>query len=173
MNRVPFLKNSILITIVLCVLLTVGIAAVYAETEPDETYAIESFVTESTETTEASENTLASEPQETTSGAEDTTTAPLTAPEQTYREPLPEVPSEEIIIPEPIVDAKGDEPPLFWGFIAWICIGVGIAVVLAVLLTTKTRAMRSGGKKRYSTGDKISGKKRLLNDKYYNDHKRR
>ena len=66
-----------------------------------------------------------------------------------------------------------NEPVLFWGFVAWICIGVGIAVILAVLLTTKTRAYRSGGRKRYSTGDKISGKKRLLDDQYYNNRKRK
>ncbi len=174
MNRVPSFKKLIPLLSLVALILMGSVFAVSAETEPTETYAIESFVTESVETTAPFESTASSEPEESTSptGTTGETTAP-TAPEHTYRESLPEISSEEIIIPEPIVDAKEEEPPLFWGFVAWICIGVGVAVVLAVLLTTKTKAMRSGGKKRYSTGDKISGKKRLLNDKYYNDQRRR
>lgn len=102
-------------------------------------------------------------------------TKPLkeTEPEPTYRQPLPEIEAEDIVIPEAIGSSKEEnEPKMFWGFVSWICIGVGVAVILAVLLTTKTRAYRSGGKKRYSTGDKISGKQRLLNDKYYNNKRR-
>lgn len=174
MNRVPSFRKIILLFSLAALIIAVGVLTVSAETEPHETYAVESFVTESAETTSPIESTVPSEPEETASSTEttDSSTA-TTAPEHTYRESLPEISSEEIIIPKPVVNAKEEEPPLFWGFVAWICIGVGVAVVLAVLLTTKTRAMRSGGKKRYSTGDKISGKKRLLNDKYYNDQRRR
>lgn len=107
-------------------------------------------------------------------GEVETSTVPReTEPEPTYRAPLPSLET-EVEIPEAIGSAKEEnEPNLFWGFVCWICIGVGIAVILAVLLTTKTGAYRSGGKKRYSSGDKISGKQRLLNDKYYNNHKRK
>ncbi len=156
----------------------------YAETEPsEETYAIESFVQETTEYAEeetfpAEEGTTEDAYEETTSIEETTEEATQvvteTRPEPSYREPLPEAPPEDIIIPDVIGDVKEEnEPALFWGFVAWVCIGVGIAVVLAILLTTKTKAYRAGGKKRYSTGDKISGKKRLLNDSYYQNTKRK
>ncbi|MGN0452625.1 MAG: hypothetical protein ACI4GZ_02360 [Ruminococcus sp.] len=167
------------IFIILLLVAVIGTVAVSAETTPQETYAIESFVEETTEYAETTEA-----PQESTDAPEDTTASgetsasaetstKATEPKVTYKEPLPEVASEDIEIPSAVVDSKEEnEPNLFWGFVAWICIGVGSAAILAVLLTTKTKAYRSGGKKRYSTGDKISGKKRLLNDKYYDNKKR-
>ncbi len=160
-------EKSILLCVILAVSLLLCGVTVAAETEPaTETYAIESFVTDATEETEdttvegGTEETLPSDATEETLSTE---------PEKTYPEPLPEVSTEEIVIPtqSPVI-TEDENPSLFWGFVAWICVGVGAAVILAVLLTTKTRAYRGGGKKRYSTGDKISGKKRLLNDKYYN-----
>lgn len=131
---------------------------------PEETYENTDEVYDATETVTASDS----------SSAEETTGAPVeTRPEPSYRAPLPTL-SEEIEIPEAIGSSiEENEPEMFWGFVCWICIGVGIAAILAVLLSTKTRAYRAGGKKRYSSGDKISGKQRLLNDKYYNNHKRR
>ena len=54
------------------------------------------------------------------------------------------------------------------GLISWICIGIGIAVVIIVLLSTTRRPPRGGyGRKRYRRKTRKSGKKRLLNDKYY------
>lgn len=172
-------KNTrkLILTIVFVMMMFFGCFAVSAETEPEETYAIESFVPDETEATEdVTESTQ--ETQGTTGSIDATegTTVPATEtePEPSYRAPLPTAAPEDIIIPDAIGSIKEEnEPALFWGFVAWICIGVGVAVVLAVLLTTKTKAYRGGGKKRYSTGDKISGQKRLLNDKYYQSRKRK
>lgn len=186
MKEHKYTYKSILLTLLLALLTAVGCSSAFAETAPtEETYAIESFVEETTapvqqESTEAEtftqdpvEDTAASEFGETESSSEALTEAE-TEPAPTYRESLPEVSSEDIVIPDVIGDVKEEnEPSLFWGFVAWICIGVGVAVVLAVMLNTKTKAYRGGGKKRYSTGDKMSGKKRLLNDKYYHNDKRK
>lgn len=176
MKNIDTLKKPIIFMLVLCVILSLCVFTATAETEPRERYAIESFVTETAGDTEfvtddtqvdtESGNTDADE-------TESTNASTATKPVVTYREPLPEISSEDIVIPSAIGEAKEEnEPSLFWGFVAWICVGVGFAVILAVLLTTKTKAYRGGGKKRYSTGDKISGKKRLLNDKYYNNKRR-
>lgn len=165
-------RNILLMTFLVVFMLFGTAFSVFAETEPTETYAIESFVPDTTEenteppVTEGADTT-ASDPTETDTVAE--TTA---KPEPTYRESLPEISSEEIVIPSKIEEAQQEEGSLLWGFIAWVCVGVGVAVILAVLLTTKTKAIRSGGKKRYSTGDKISGKQRLLDDKYYNKRRK-
>ena len=171
-------KNTgkLILSVVFAIMLFLGCVSVWAEPETeDETYAIESFVPEETQDTqEVTEET--SDPEETDPQETETETTSETEPEPepTYRESLPEAPEEDIVIPDAIGSIKEEnEPALFWGFVAWICIGVGVAVVLAVLLTTKTKAYRGGGKKRYSTGDKISGKKRLLNDKYYQSRKRK
>ncbi len=182
MKKLKFIRKTLILILVALVLFVVSVAGVFAETTaPEETYANESFVEETTENyneetyteavTDYAEDTTASE------GVADTTeatTAVETRPEPTYPEPLPEVSESDIVIPPVIGELKEEnEPALFWGFVAWICIGVGAAVILAVLLTTKTKAYRGGGKKRYSTGDKISGKKRLLDDQYYNNSRRK
>ncbi len=188
MKEYKNIHKSIFAALLAVLVVVFSVCSVLAETEPyeEETYAIESFVEETTEFAEdtypveegtsedAYEETTSA--QETTEAASETATEALTEtrPEPTYPEPLPEAPPEDIIIPDVIGDVKEEnEPALFWGFVAWVCIGVGIAVVLAVLLTTKTKAYRAGGKKRYSTGDKMSGKKRLLNDTYYQNTKRK
>ncbi len=168
------MKKLFSILIICTVLIVTGVFCVNAETTAyEDTYANESYV-EVTEATEYIENTTSAgtDPVETETVTDETVAqseTPETKPQPTYPESLPEIASSDIVIPEVIGDAKEEnEPVLFWGFVAWICIGVGVAVILAVLLTTKTKAYRGGGKKRYSTGDKISGQKRLLNDKYYN-----
>ncbi len=185
MKEYKNIHKSIFTALLAALIVVFSIGSVSAETEPyaEETYAIESFVEETTEFSE--EETYAPEEETTEDAYEETTYSEETTeeatesitetrPEPTYREPLPEAPPEDIIIPDVIGDVKEEnEPALFWGFVAWVCIGVGIAVVLAVLLTTKTKAYRAGGKKRYSTGDKMSGKKRLLNDTYYQNTKRK
>lgn len=169
-------KKLFIFLITATLFIVFGAGSVLAETTaPEETYAVESFVEETTVS-------VPSEPEYTegTTDPSEETTAPTdnteetTAPEVTYPESLPEIASSDIVIPSAIGENLDEnEPALFWGFVAWICIGVGAAVIFAVLLTTKTKAYRGGGKKRYSTGDKISGKKRLLSDEYYNSSKRK
>ncbi len=185
MKKYKNIHKSIFAVVLAAILVAFSAFGAFAETEPyEETYAIESFVEETTEyvpeeTSILEEGTTIEDAYEDTTSTQETTAevsqaVTETRPEPTYREPLPEAPPEDIIIPDVIGDVKEEnEPALFWGFVAWVCIGVGIAVVLAVLLTTKTKAYRAGGKKRYSTGDKISGKKRLLNDTYYQNTKRK
>lgn len=167
-------EKSILLCVILAVSILLGMTAVSAETEPaTETYAIESFVTDATEDMENSTSSTGEGTTEETLASDATEVSEETEPEKTYPEPLPDISSDDIVIPSKPIDISENEPSsLFWGFIAWICVGVGSAVILAVLLTTKTRAYRGGGKKRYSTGDKISGKKRLLGDQYYNSKRK-
>ena len=126
--------------------------------EPDETYAVESYVATDDE-------------EETT--AESATATVATEPEPTYRAPLPTIDDTEIVPPTVVghVEEK-EEPSLFWGFVSWILIGVGVAVVFAVVLSTKAKTYR-GGRDRYSNTDKISGKKKLLPQDYYDKRKRR
>lgn len=134
--------------------------AVSVSAEPDETYAVESFAASDDEY--ISDETAADDTEEET-----------TKPEPTYRAPLPEIDDTEIQMPTVIgaVEEK-EEPSLFWGFVSWILIGVGVAVVLAVVLSTKAKAYR-GGRDRYSNTDKISGKKKLLPQDYYDKRKQR
>ena len=136
-----------------------GVVSVSAE--PDETYAVESYVASDDEYI-TDETTATRETEEET-----------TKPEPTYRAPLPEIDDTEIQMPTVVgaVEEK-EEPSLFWGFVSWILIGIGVAVVLAVVLSTKARAYR-GGRDRYSNTDKISGKKKLLPQDYYDKRKQR
>lgn len=173
-----------LLTAVLAVLSSISVFA-----EPDETYAIESFVAETTteateetypeetytdEFTEEAETTEQSEATEAESTGE-TQPEPTTteATEPSYRAPLPTVEDTEIVPPTVVgaVEEK-EEPSLFWGFVSWILIGVGAAVIFAVMLSTKAKTYR-GGRDRYSNTDKISGKKKLLPQDYYDKRKRR
>ncbi|MBQ8000359.1 MAG: hypothetical protein IJ298_03985 [Ruminococcus sp.] len=177
-----FIRKAFILICIALVMSFAGVTGISAETTvSEETYANESFVEETTQVfTEDAYTDATTDPVEGESSTEavadttENTEAPTTKPEVTYREPLPEISESDIVIPPVIGEIKEEnEPALFWGFVAWVCIGVGAAVILAVLLTTKTKAYRGGGKKRYSTGDKISGKKRLLNDQYYNNSKRK
>lgn len=190
-------KNTIkyvFITGVLAVVLSVVFSfTVFAE--PDETYAIESYVAtsstsaeaETTVETEASEpqdnepenneNGDNTEPAETTQSeeaVEETSAEAVTteATEPSYRAPLPTVEDTQIQVPTAIGSDVENEPSLFWGFVSWILIGVGAAVIFAVVLSTKAKAYR-GGRDRYSATDKISGKKKLLPQDYYDKRKRR
>lgn len=146
---------------VLFILIFSAFGAISVSAEPDETYAVESYA--------ASDDQYA---QDDTTSAEETE-AETTKPEPTYRAPLPEVEDTEIQMPT-VVGAveEREEPSLFWGFVSWILIGVGVAVVLAVVLSTKAKAYR-GGRDRYSNTDKISGKKKLLPQDYYDKRKQR
>lgn len=155
------MKNSkitikFLFVLAFLVLVLSAVSATNVFAEPDETYAIESYVATDDEVYE----TEAEEPE-------------ITETEPTYRAPLPTVEDTEIPLPTVVghIEEKEDTP-LFWGFVSWILIGVGAAVVFAVVLSTKAKAYR-GGRDRYSTTDKISGKKKLLSQDYYDNRKRR
>lgn len=146
---IKFLLSVLVIMMACCAFSAVSVFA-----EPDETYAIESFAATDDEASEVTE------PAE-------------TEPEPTYRAPLPTVEDTEIVTPT-VVGAVEDreEPSLFWGFVSWILIGVGAAVIFAVVISTKAKTYR-GGRDRYSTTDKISGKKKLLPQDYYDKRKHR
>lgn len=156
-------KGKITIKFLLAVLSAVIIlgsfSAFSAFAEPDETYAIESYV--------------ATDDEEETTVAESLATTVATEPEPTYRAPLPTVEDTEFVPPTVVghIEDK-EEPSLLWGFVSWILIGVGVAVVFAVVLSTKAKTYR-GGRDRYSNTDKISGKKKLLPQDYYDKRKRR
>ncbi|MBQ7810023.1 MAG: hypothetical protein IJ346_03555 [Clostridia bacterium] len=147
-----------LLVAIMAVMVLGSVSAFSAFAEPDETYAVESYVATDDE-------------EETT--AESATATVATEPEPTYRAPLPTIEDTEIVPPTVVghVEEK-EEPSLFWGFISWILIGVGVAVVFAVVLSTKAKTYR-GGRDRYSNTDKISGKKKLLPQDYYDKRKRR
>ena len=147
-----------LLVAIMAVMVLGSVSAFSAFAEPDETYAVESYVATDDE-------------EETT--AESATATVATEPEPTYRAPLPTIEDTEIVSPTVVghVEEK-EEPSLFWGFVSWILIGVGVAVVFAVVLSTKAKTYR-GGRDRYSNTDKISGKKKLLPQDYYDKRKRR
>ena len=151
---IKFLAFAALLIISMSIFSVVPVCA-----EPDETYVVESFA--------------ASDDQHVTEEETSETESAETEPEPTYRAPLPEVEDTEIQMPT-VVGAVEDreEPTLFWGFVSWVLIGVGVAVVLAVVLSTKAKAYR-GGRDRYSNTDKISGKKKLLPQDYYDKRKQR
>lgn len=157
MNKGKITIKFLLIAI-MAVMVLGSVSAFSVFAEPDETYAVESYVATDDE-------------EETT--AESATATVATEPEPTYRAPLPTIEDTEIVPPTVVghVEEK-EEPSLFWGFVSWILIGVGVAVVFAVVLSTKAKTYR-GGRDRYSNTDKISGKKKLLPQDYYDKRKRR
>ena len=56
----------------------------------------------------------------------------------------------------------------FIGILAWVCIGLGIVVVLLVLLSNRQGPRGGSGRKRYrSSGFRKKRKGRLLSDRYY------
>lgn len=59
------------------------------------------------------------------------------------------------------------------GILAWVCIGLGIVVVLLVLLSNRYGPRSGGGRKRYQrSGSRRKKKGRLLSDRYYRDNYR-
>lgn len=178
--------------ICLCLTVISAFGALFsAFAEPDETYAIESFSEESSEsygeTYSQSDETETAEPTEadttvqtdalesSTQITEATSAAASSQPaeEPTYRASLPTVENTQVVLPTVVgaVD-NPEESSLFWGFVSWILIGVGVAVIFAVVLSTKAKTYR-GGRDRYSSTDKISGKKKLLPADYYDKRKLR
>ena len=86
-------------------------------------------------------------------------------------EDLPAVESEEIAFPEVVASANAEDsnsPNYFAGIIAWVCILIGIAIVIFVMLKGRSAAdvpiqNLSSGKKRRRKG------KHLLPNDYYRD----
>lgn len=142
MKKHKITQNLIVLTLVSVIILLWGAMIVSADPVEDVTSESDTSVTEITETA----------------------TEPTTL--------LPEVQDSDIEYPAVVgrVDEQ-DDPSLGGGFVMWTIVGVLVAVVLAIVLTSKTKAYRGGGKKRYSTGNKMGSGPHLLNDKYY--HKRK
>lgn len=59
------------------------------------------------------------------------------------------------------------------GLIAWICIILGIVIVLLVLFSGKRTSAGLPGKKRYHRKPAKGHKKRLLDDRYYRNYRKR
>ncbi len=91
--------------------------------------------------------------------------------------------SESSVISLPGVDSVSEADPLASvadnsyshqlnkiGILAWVCIGLGILVILIVILSNR-RPPHRPGRSRYHRTKKKNGK-RLLNDKYYRGLKR-
>ncbi len=68
-----------------------------------------------------------------------------------------------------IVDTAANKKMNWIGILSWVCIALGIAVVLIVVFSNR-RPPRGGGRKRYRRPNRPH-KKRLLNDKYYRNLK--
>ena len=58
------------------------------------------------------------------------------------------------------------------GILAWVCIGLGVLVVIIVLLSNRT-GNRTTGRRRYQRRPVRRRKKRLLSDKYYRNYRGR
>lgn len=149
MKKRKLSKNFIILFLTAFVLMLWGSVSFFAEPEYEDVYPEESY----TEITDFTDEVSTSEVLQ-----------PTTL--------LPEANELDIEYPDVIgeTDSK-DEPKLAGGFVMWICVGVMVAVILAIILTSKTKAYRGGGKKRYSTGNKMGSGPHLLGDKYY--HKRK
>lgn len=79
---------------------------------------------------------------------------------------LPEVSSSQDSALNSAAGQTGDTGRLNWiGIVAWVCIALGVLVVLIVVFSNR-RPPRGMGRKRYRR-PRRSRKKRLLNDKYY------
>jgi hypothetical protein len=126
-------------------------------------------------------------PQEETQAPADPAEEEQTEPEQTQPQqatgtdepdnddgtPLPDVDANVIVKSDAIgADAGNAQTNLVAGIISWLCVAIGLAVVIGVLLSGKRRDRTySGGRSRYGSGNMVqrrsSGKKRLLPDDYY------
>lgn len=94
--------------------------------------------------------------------------AKVTEPSNT----LPTLDEHDFLIPGAVgSDAGKSETNVIAGIVSWICVAVGIAVIGGVLLSTKSSERKGSGKHRYGGGNKITGKKRLLSDEYYQNRR--
>ncbi len=92
---------------------------------------------------------------------------------------LPDVGSLVLSVPNAMgsgTNAVSGQVNRWYGVIAWICIGLGVAIVLVILVIGNRRSPRrrnSVGRKRYRRKPYKSGKKHLLDDRYYSNKYRR
>ena len=138
------------------------------QTPTEQTSATESQSTQSTtkETETETKETTERETEKTTETSSKTTYA--TTQTTTYSLPPAEVETFPTAVVVPEKTQKGD---LTYGIVSWICVIVGVIVIVVVLISNKTQYRSGSGKHRYSEGNKITGQKRLLNDEYYNNRK--
>ena len=87
---------------------------------------------------------------------------------------MPEVGSKVYSIPDLLGSGvevtKVDQRTKILGILAWVLIALGIVIVLVVLFSNNRRggpSNRNVGRKRYHRRSSRTGKKRLLDDKYY------
>lgn len=141
------------------------------ETEPQsDTQQETEPVTEEAQTTTQEQTEIETTEAE-TSGEEQTSTQETQTQEQTqyiqsatqedtYDDMLPTVDKDSLQLPtavgshieNPTVNATA-------GIVSWICTGLGVVVILAVLFSTKSSERKNGGKQRYGRGDKITRRK--------------
>ncbi len=69
-----------------------------------------------------------------------------------------------------IVDTNANRQMKWIGIVSWVCIILGILVVMIVVLSNRRPPRGGSGRKRYRRPNR-SNKKRLLNDKYYRNIK--
>lgn len=92
---------------------------------------------------------------------------------------LPDVGSLVLSVPNAMgsgTEAASGQGNHWYGVIAWVCIGVGVIIVLVILVIGNRRSPRrrnSVGRKRYHRKPFKSGKKHLLDDRYYSNKYRR
>lgn len=146
------------------------------ETEPqtDSEQETEPVTDEEAQTTTQQQTQEQTEPETTeaeTSGEEQTSTQETQTQEKTeyiqsetqedtYDDMLPTVDKDSLQLPtavgshieNPTVNATA-------GIVSWICTGIGVVVILAVLFSTKSSERKNGGKQRYGRGDKITRRK--------------
>lgn len=90
---------------------------------------------------------------------------------------LPEINSDDISYPQGIgVTGKPDRSSkdnFYKGLIAWVCIGIGVVLVLTVIFgssyskSSSRNTYKSSGRKHYKASKNKRRKKRLLSDEYY------
>lgn len=186
--------NKILIVTVLCsLILSIAMVSAYAEPvsdqNPTEIVETQPQTEQPTEPETEPETTPVTEPV-TEPKTEPATAAPQQTDAPTQEQPtqnaggnveqstkddsiLPTVDSSEIVIPTAVGTlAENAVTNATAGIVSWLCVGIGIAVIIGVLLSTKTNERKNGGKQRYGSGNKITGKKRLLSDEYYQNRKK-
>lgn len=92
---------------------------------------------------------------------------------------LPDVGSLVLSVPNAMgsgTNAISDQGNRWYGVIAWVCIGAGVIIVLVILVIGNRRGPKRRnhvGRKRYQRKSYKSGKKHLLDDRYYSNKYRR
>lgn len=132
------------------------------ETEPVTDEEAQTTTQEQTEpeTTEAETSSEEQTTTQETQTQEKTEYIQSETQEDTYDDMLPTVDKDSLQLPtavgshieNPTVNATA-------GIVSWICTGIGVVVILAVLFSTKSSERKNGGKQRYGRGDKITRRK--------------